>query len=71
MPRRHIWAAATGASTRELMSSMGHASPDAALRYQHATGERDKAIADALAAFARPAPIIEMDQKKKPGGHEG
>jgi hypothetical protein len=53
------------------MSSMGHASPDAALRYQHATGERDKAIADALAAFARPAPIIEMDQKKKPGGHEG
>jgi integrase len=67
----NTWAAATGASTRELMTRMGHASPDAALRYQHATAERDKAIADALAAFARPAPIIEMDRKKKPGRHEG
>jgi hypothetical protein len=41
-------AAATGASTRELMNRMGHASPRAALIYQHATEERDKAIADAL-----------------------
>ncbi len=30
-------AAATGASTRELMARMGHASPRAALIYQHAT----------------------------------
>jgi integrase len=29
--------AAAGASTRELMHRMGHASPEAALRYQHAT----------------------------------
>ncbi len=41
-------AAATGASTRELMYRMGHASPAAALRYQHATRERDTAIASAL-----------------------
>lgn len=41
-------AAATGASTRELMHRMGHASPAAALRYQHATAERDAVIADAL-----------------------
>jgi len=41
-------AAATGASTRELMVRMGHASAEAALRYQHATRKRDMAIADAL-----------------------
>ena len=41
-------AAATGASTKELMARMGHASPRAALIYQHATRERDMAIADAL-----------------------
>jgi hypothetical protein len=41
-------AAATGASTKELMSRMGHASPRAALIYQHATQDRDAVIADAL-----------------------
>jgi len=41
-------AAATGASIRELMTRMGHASPRAALIYQHATDERDRAIAEAL-----------------------
>src|SRR6187399_966855 len=41
-------AAATGASTRELMARMGHASPRAALIYQHARSERDCAIAAAL-----------------------
>jgi integrase len=40
--------AATGASTRELMHRMGHASPGAALRYQHATRDRDVVIARAL-----------------------
>ncbi len=41
-------AAATGASTKELMSRLGHASPRAALIYQHATQERDATIANAL-----------------------
>jgi integrase len=41
-------AAATGASTKELMARMGHASPRAALIYQHAARERDVAIAGAL-----------------------
>lgn len=53
-------AAATGASTRELMARMGHASPRAALIYQHATAERDKVIADALGTLldaASPAPV--------------
>ena len=40
-------AAATGASLRELMERMGHASPRAALIYQHATTERDEVIASA------------------------
>ncbi len=41
-------AAAAGASTKELMSRMGHASARAALIYQHAVRERDIAIAGAL-----------------------
>jgi integrase len=48
---RHVGntlASNTGASLRELMARMGHASPQAALIYQHATAERDRAIADAL-----------------------
>ncbi|MFC7458037.1 tyrosine-type recombinase/integrase [Brachybacterium sp. GCM10030267] len=41
-------AAATGATTRELMARLGHTSPTVAMRYQHAAKERDKNIADAL-----------------------
>jgi integrase len=41
-------AAQTGASTRELMHRMGHASMRAALIYQHATSERDREIADGI-----------------------
>lgn len=41
-------AASTGASTRELMARMGHASARAALIYQHATRDRDAVIAAAL-----------------------
>jgi integrase len=48
----NTWAATTGASTRELMVRMGHASSLAALRYQHATRDRDRAIAEALSALA-------------------
>ena len=45
-------AAATGASTKELMARMGHASMRAALTYQHATTDRDAAIAVALSELA-------------------
>lgn len=41
-------AAATGATTRELMARLGHTSPEVAMRYQHATAQRDRAIADRL-----------------------
>jgi len=49
-------AARTGATTAELMARLGHASPRAALNYQRATAEQDKAIAaglDDLVAKAR------------------
>ena len=39
-------------SPRELMTRMGHASSRAALIYQHATADRDRAIADALRKLA-------------------
>lgn len=42
------WAAQAGGTTAELMRRAGHASPAAAIRYQHAADERDKALADAL-----------------------
>ena len=45
-------AAATGASTKELMARMGHASVRAALIYQHATTDRDAAIVAALSELA-------------------
>jgi len=45
------WAPTAGATVRELMSRLGHATPAVALRYQHATLERDRAIADRLGAL--------------------
>lgn len=44
-------AAATGASTKELMARMGQSSPRAALIYQHATQDRDAAIAAGLSSM--------------------
>ncbi len=38
--------AATGATVAELQAHAGHASPAAALRYQHATADRAKVLAD-------------------------
>lgn len=49
------WAATQGATTRELMARVGHASPVAALRYQHATRDRDATIAAALSGLAESA----------------
>ena len=45
-------AAATGATLADLMSRMGHSTPAAALRYQHAAADRDRAIGEALSGFA-------------------
>jgi hypothetical protein len=56
-------AAATGASTRELMARMGHASPRAALIYQHATSDRDQAIASALSGLASEADVRRLEAR--------
>ncbi|MEU5884426.1 tyrosine-type recombinase/integrase [Spirillospora sp. NPDC047279] len=48
---RHVGntlATSNGASLKELMARMGHSSTRAALIYQHASKERDRAIAQAL-----------------------
>ena len=62
-----------GVTTKELMARIGHASPRAALIYQHATEERDRAVADDLeaqiASVKRPqqAPIRDINTAKVDG----
>ena len=54
--RRHTGGtltATTGATLKELMARLGHSSGRAALIYQHATRDRDQAIAKALGAYVR------------------
>ncbi|MGI8680862.1 MAG: tyrosine-type recombinase/integrase [Mycobacteriales bacterium] len=46
-----VLAAATGATLAELMSRLGHSTPAAAMRYQHASADRDLVIAQALSAL--------------------
>jgi integrase len=48
-------AASTGASLTDLMARMGHASGEAALRYQHATRAQDAAVAASLSALVEAA----------------
>ena len=62
-------AAIAGATTRELMARLGHSSPRAALIYQHATRERDEAIARALSDLACGAEVLELRAREaSPGG---
>jgi integrase len=42
------WAGHAGATVAELMARLGHTTPHMAMRYQHATQERDNAIAAKL-----------------------
>jgi integrase len=56
-------AAATGATTKELMERMGHTSPGVALRYQHVMANRQAALAASLDDLARDTTQAE------PGGH--
>ena len=51
------WAATTGASLAELKVR-------AAFRYQHATADRDKALADALPSMATDAGIVPLHSAK-------
>ena len=47
-----VLAAATGASLAELMARLGHSTPQAAMRYQHAAQGRDREIAALLSKVA-------------------
>lgn len=47
-----VLAAQTGARLAELMARLGHSTPGAAMRYQHAAADRDKLIAEALSRLA-------------------
>lgn len=48
-----VLAAQTGATLAELMGRLGHSTPGAAMRYQHAAADRDAAIAAKLSAMAQ------------------
>jgi integrase len=59
-----VLAAATGATLAELMARLGHSTPGAAMRYQHASQDRDKAIAAALSDLAK-GKVIPIDVARK------
>jgi integrase len=59
--------AGAGASLRELMERMGHASTRAALIYLHSTDERQRKLADAVGRQAR----VELRKGRKPKNGEG
>lgn len=47
-----VLAAASGATIAELMARLGHSTPQAAMRYQHAAQGRDREIAALLSKLA-------------------
>lgn len=47
-----VLAASTGATLAELMARLGHSTPAAAMRYQHAAQGRDRQIAELLSKLA-------------------
>ncbi|MGY1702765.1 tyrosine-type recombinase/integrase [Geodermatophilus sp. SYSU D00766] len=59
-----VLAASPGATLAELMARLGHSTPGAALRYQHATQDRDRVIAAALSELVagRVTPIGSTDR---------
>lgn len=68
----NTWAAATpGASTKDLMARMGHASPRAALLYQHATQDRAAVIAAALSDLAAGAEVVQLVPGEAAGNPAG
>jgi integrase len=66
-----VLAAATGATLAELMARLGHSTVSAAMRYQHAAADRDKAIAEALSglmtASVTPISAAKSGKRKQAG----
>ena len=56
-----VLAAQTGATLAELMGRLGHSTPGAAMRYQHAAADRDAEIARRLSALVS-EPDVRVDQ---------
>jgi integrase len=59
------WLAISGATTRELMARVGHASPAAALRYQHATEDRDTALANAFSEMVKTPSVASISDRPR------
>lgn len=57
-------AAQTGATLAELMARLGHSTPQAAMRYQHAAAGRDQVIANDLSKLAATAKKAAAAAKK-------
>ncbi|TCN25893.1 integrase [Kribbella orskensis] len=65
-------AASSANSTKDLMARMGHDSMNAAIIYQHATAQADKAIAEGLDARLRAArPSVEPTEEDPDDGAAG
>jgi integrase len=60
-----VLAAATGATLAELMARLGHSTVTAAMRYQHAAQDRDRAIAAALSDLAAAGTVTPISSKRK------
>jgi integrase len=58
-------AAVSGATLAELMARLGHSTPGAAMRYQHAAADRDKVIAQALSKLAA-GTVVPIEQAALP-----
>jgi integrase len=70
---RHVGgtlAAATGASLKELMARLGHSSTRAAMIYQHATRDRDQAIAKALGGLVQQVRFTTAIRPEEASGDE-
>jgi integrase len=59
-------AAQTGATTKELMARLGHASHQAAMVYQHAAADRDRVIAERLAQMTVEAGLVRTTMTESP-----
>ncbi len=62
-------AARAGATTAELMHRAGHSEPRVAMIYQHASAERDRMIAERMAAVARGDELAERRARKARGAN--
>lgn len=62
--------AQTGATTREIQGRLGHASRDAADRYQHAAQRREQELADRLAAMMPEGGLAHRSRKRPPAPKE-